>query len=318
MRIFLLKLIGFLALLAALFLFASAADRWIVRPENLFKLQRAFFDAQEETSVVFLGDSHAAMAIDGAALPEGWVNFAYPADSAADMLGKAVYAADRRTVRAFVVPTDEQLFSSFRGRQRNLCGTLSLLNTKQVKATYGMRADRKLRANLLCALPLVNKIEREKFMIAIAGLLKDVIRGSHDDGTDVTFDASGSWRRKKLFRGMDGNDGKEVFAKQIGTSAQPQDNLVETYRALIRFARERGITVIGVRYPVDNRYQDAMAATDLSAFAAAIDSLPFDARFDYTGIFAGKQEYFDNSDHLNSEGSTAITRRIVQDIRRVL
>jgi hypothetical protein len=300
------------------FLLANAFDR-LLRPE-LSRVQQDFVDQQENVTALFVGDSHTATAVNAGLLPDGWLNYAYPADTIFDTAAKFEHIQKKHALEILVIPFDFQMLTAFRKTPRNTCAYVRHLDAAAAKRAYSFNRAEYFWYRLHCALPLFRKENREKFMIAAIADIRRRITGQPPEER-MQFTASGSWAFETpiVREGPDdvyAEATQGVMQRQIGSGAVMPE-LLRGYQQLIDAAHNKHIFVVGVRYPLDPLYVANLSEDDLQELTAAFDGLEVDTWIDATAWYSTQPEYFQNSDHLNASGAALFTPYLVQRIEEI-
>ena len=284
-----------------------------LRGDPVFLTNMRTFGGRDGVSLLFLGDSHAAFGVDETLLPRDWYNAAYPGDNLRDSFAKIRYAWEERHIKTIVISIDAYTFGTYRLADRNICLSLPFLSSIGARAVYGFTVLTYPLQRLQCAVPLLRKVQREKFMITLLARVKDRIL-TGDAAQNET--ASPALAEEKILRPGTDTLAGNIDKQMAGSLDEPE--LVAVMQNILAFAKEHGITMIGVRYPLSNQYLRDMQHYDLKSYEEAMQNLHFDAILDYQKLFAKKQELFKDISHLNPEGAKVFTKRVVKDISPLL
>ncbi len=91
----------------------------------------------------------------------------------------------------------------------------------------------------------------------------------------------------------------------------------EYYRKILRMARDRGIRVVLIRYPLPLEYARLLNDETGPFYRGVQDefSVPL---LDYTHLFDSRQDLFSDTNHLNIHGANALGRRVLGDLAGIL
>ncbi|MBN2309600.1 MAG: hypothetical protein JXR94_11545 [Candidatus Hydrogenedentes bacterium] len=101
-----------------------------------------------------------------------------------------------------------------------------------------------------------------------------------------------------------------------------EDEMVDYFRRILELCRARGLRVVAVRFPVSKPYSDALDPhVPPEEFDAALHGLLADypevTVLDYSRLFADRDDYFVDPNHLNVVGSRAFTVRLRDDLAAI-
>lgn len=86
---------------------------------------------------------------------------------------------------------------------------------------------------------------------------------------------------------------------------------------LINYAKNNGITVIGVKYPTTIEYQMAAKRVADINITKQYKYFPVDYVLDYEALLSHQPNLFHDADHLNDVGARLFSRRIAKDISKI-
>ena len=236
-------------------------------------------------------DSHGQALNNDMLNAAGIVNFSIGTDSYPDMLMKLRYLTHHRILNRVVLATDYHLFTQYRENINNQKDSKSLEYTVPVLSVIKR------------FVPLLNPYSRDIFLRIVT---------KEKDGRPRTpwQEMSGTQRLKST---------EERVKKQF-----PTDILAKTQRdafeQIVRLCKQEGFSVVGVRYPLADTYQNVMKQTgfdfnrvDRYIREAGIPNL------DYLDHFSSEEDsdsYFKDQDHVNKKGSAVLTQLLAGDLSK--
>jgi hypothetical protein len=310
-RTFLFKGLIFLCCFLLMFWGLAWADGALRLDEELYA-QKERLDSAGEVSVMFLGDSLAYSGIDASQLPPDWLIFAYPGDNLRDVYAKIRYAAETKGITAAVIGIGYHQLSTYRMPNRNTCATLRMLPPQEIGSVYGMSLGQLLRTYGECAVPLLSKPVREKFMIVLLEQLRERIK-AYRNGIAISGVLTPDLAVTPTENGVLGGE----LASQMGeNTAEPE--LVQTLADILTYGRAHGIQIVLVRFPLSTLYLEGLTSYNFAPYEQALENHPPDALLDFSREYVSDQLVFRDISHLNAEGAQRFTSVLLQALQQAL
>ncbi|MBM4370104.1 MAG: hypothetical protein FJ098_00520 [Deltaproteobacteria bacterium] len=287
------RLLGFLLL----FLLAMRGLSVSIE-EELHGAYEAPLEAALESPVrvVLLGDSRAWM-LDRDALGPGVVNLAYPSDGTADMNAKLRFLL-RHEVRPDLVflQCDWHMLSRYRSRMNNRHRGLAISSPEDAAAAYGASfVEHALVRYVVRVVPLLDPGNAGFFQ---AWLAKRLFGEDLGPANEKAVAGTGRWDTMPRDRAR-----ARIRWRYAQFFTEPWDpELAEPMEDLVRVAREQGIRVVGLRFPVVPEFQALTDAAPLGEVRRFYESLGIEI-LDFEPWFR-EDRLFRDQDHLNPEGAT--------------
>lgn len=314
----------FLGGVAACLAVASAYFELRVRQNTDFFRQVEWFrndDVQPE--VLLVGDSRMAVNVDQQHLPPGFYNFSYPGETLRQIYLRVKFALETKpSIRYLVLGLEDVAFSDARARLRDATRQMLFSNLVDLTEVYPASPRFLLRHAVLHYVPLINASQRRRAWEAFYTDLRRMAVGRIEESKhqlvcgNMELTGEGEWanlgkptRDRRAYR--------EVAQLLGGSAGNPEMQRV-LYKILVE-ARVRGVKVIGVRNPVSGSY---LKATNAYYDVPVLEFLDQEewlyAMLDYESLFAQQASLFYNVDHLNHDGARQYTRRLVEDLSRLV
>jgi hypothetical protein len=306
----LLKGILFLLVFVLLFSGVAVLDSRI-RADHLVRRQKETLDAKENVSVLVLGDSHVFVGADPALLPGDWLNLAYPGDNLRDAFVKLRFAAQTKNLKTAVIGIGYHMLSTYRVPNRNVCAALRMLPPGDIRAVYQLSDLQALRQRAECAVPLLAKGVREKFMIVLVETLRTKIAAML--GGREAQNAAPALAELPVTDPSNGSLGGTIESQMGERSAEPE--LVRTLADIIDYGRRNGIRIVLARFPLSNQYLRGLGKYDLRPYERALREHPADAFIDFSRLFEKDQSVFRDISHLTASGARRFTRVLVRAVQ---
>jgi hypothetical protein len=314
-----------LALLLGIALLAMnlVVESTVRRSEPAFRLYEAISDPQVRPKIVILGDSRSALDVALDSDNFDVFNWSEVGEGMRQTLLKADYVLRTKTsVRAIVLPVDDYVLSGYRAANSRWAASASYANPELLRRFLGASTARIWRNRLAFALPVLDHetrlILRDHLALRADQTIGYPRKGAFtrlDDCLDLRFAEEVDWVNEPEERRV----ARTVARMRAQYPADlVVDEMVVVLRTILESARRHGVSVVGVRHPISNEYIAVAGERDVSAVRAAIAGLPFRATLDYVGLFADRQELFNDMDHLRRSGAREFTAIMLRELATVV
>jgi|GEM_PF-5609991 len=233
---------------------------------------------------------------------KGVWNFAYGSDSYADMRIKLEWLIEKKVIiDTIFISVDDHMFSKVGNNWNRSFVYSSYSNFKSVHQSNGLKYIYYFFAKYLPVIYPSNQRLIKEFMNSI------FIKSDTEEKDHLTWENnSQEMRRLEIERRM------QSFFK--GMKYKTNANPLYNFRKFISLAKEKGITTIGVKFPIDENMLekiDEIGAKDI-VVKEALD-MGIDTVLDFSSI--NKLNYLANQDHVNSEGAAIISNELLKSIK---
>lgn len=257
---------------------------------------RSYETINPDYEAYLLGDSHSAVLIDF--LEENGVyNLGKGSDSYEDMLLKASYLAERSSARLLIVSADDHTLSLYREDNNNADRSVFF----STPATFGNPIEWFERRFVARYFVLLNPKVRDVIRSRIKALLREDKNRSDKERvrwSDITEETRLNMTHKRAKQQFPGTE----------TSLRNEEALNDMFS----LCAERGIAVIGIKYPLTEEYAGVVADSSYGADVVfANNGVPV---LDYTHTFDEQPDLFKDPDHLNVYGAERFAGIIRKDI----
>lgn len=295
--------------------------------DNFYDLLKRFENPGVQPGVLILGDSRPAFAVRHKFTGGDIYNFSFPSETYREMLLKAEYALEAKPhIRYLVIPTDYHMLSSFYAADKDATHLFALASAADIRSAYEFSLGELALSVLHAYVPLTDPAAWAAFLVVIKKDIRSLFSGKVEkrtvaitpDGNLVPTDEA-SWSEFSPTAKAARAD-RRIASHFPRSGPVVTDEMVRALDRLLLFARERGIGVIGVRFPVTAEYETRMREVGLDGVDAVLRerNSKFVARLDYTRWSREREDFFQDADHLNSLGAEAFTRQFDADIRSVI
>lgn len=312
-------LAGFCAIYAGLLLLYHER---IATRDNIFVQFAMFKNGAHTQERMFFGDSHAAYNVRGEVLPKEYYNFSYPGDN-----WQKIYLRMRTALKInpqlkyAIIPLDYHMFSPYRAEHDDFIEYVSFSDIEDIKSVYAPSRARLFKAWVSSIIPLVSPGNRIKLRIALGRDITALFTGEGnqkkiniDEWGNIVPTEDSVWteiseRKRRIFMA-------DRIKKQFRDPLVDED-LFTVFKNFLAFAKEKGITVIGVRYPITSEYLENAKAYNLKDLDTRYNQLGIMV-LDYRGLYDKHEEYFRDPDHLNTGGAVLFTKKLIVDLETAL
>lgn len=262
-------------------------------------LNKKFLLQPNEIDTLILGDSHAGQSFNNIIIP-GWFKATHPGEDLELGLTKLRYYLEHADhIKQVIVPLD----------YHSLNGSWGV--PKQEYSIYERGWQAKIKQYLIKINPLLDDYNRK---LVVRWLLT---RFSHKY---LPLPKQSEVKAATGFEEIVEGDALLLSLVESRAKGMLHPPIVATssedaMRKIAQLCAERGISLIGIRYPLPNDFLRYVQQNDMNKIDKWItenDGL-FQEIYDYRELFAERQEYFGNEDHLNIPGSNAFTTRFMSD-----
>lgn len=253
-------------------------------------------DSDPSTKVFILSDSHGTK-LDSKTLQEaGITNLSIGSDSYSDMYEKARYVIDNFNAKTIIISVDAHTLSKYRENSNNndLSGLLNETrgNFYSLVSTY---------------FPLLNTRYRDLFKAFVLSRFESMSNRMQPSKDTSHIDWVDALNKEEIARSR--------FQYQFPTESE-SELLRKDLQRIIDLCAENSIRLIGIRYPLALIYQNMLNGHDYGAKEMFVQqNIPI---FDYETLFDGKDDYFSDPDHVNTEGGMKLSQLLVEDVLEYL
>jgi len=294
--------------------------------DNFYDLLKRFENQDVRPSVLILGDSRPIFGLRRKFMDNAIYNFSFPSETYREMLLKAEYALRQKpSIRYLIIPIDYHMLSSFYAADKDATHLFALASSADIRSVYEFSPGALALAVLHGYIPLTDPEARVTFITVIKKDVYSLLSGRVEkrttfvtaDGDLVPTDET-SWSEFSAAA-------KEARADRrihdhLRSGPVVTDAMLRALDHLLSFAAEKGVGVIGVRFPVTTEYENRMREVGLDGVDAAFAERKnkFVSELDYLRWSREREDFFQDADHLNSKGAEAFTKQFVADIRNVI
>jgi len=253
-----------------------------------------FNSRKNQINSIILGDSHPGQAFDLEGLPKNFFRATQAGEDYNLTLLKANYFIDHSTkIKTIYLPLDYHSLNDTFGVPRN---EYLIFSHKPIERTWSrIYSHNKLfddYTRKLTAHWVFSKFNQKY-------IFKNMTLGEKITGFEVI------------------NPKDTKFASLVETRVKGMlhppiidKRSINSLDLLISHAREHGVKVIGIRYPLPRIFHRKVRKHKLNLMSSWINNNKekFDRIYDYRYIYDRKQEYFGNEDHLNIPGAKHFTK----------
>jgi hypothetical protein len=312
---------------AAAAVLVSLCYEIVLRPRHAFYAQYwRFMQDDVRPAVIFLGDSRGVHALRHGTADRNFYNYAHFGEYPFHQILRARHAIrDKPGLRALVMQMDPYVIMQQRA-YRPLPSSRGFYEALLYSPLADIRAiirptDAELARNAAAfVFPLMLSWEQADFWGAMRQAMTTV--GLDNASPRMRFlNACGDLVNQNP--SLDRLDRSErIDAARIEATGRYKDNVLDPgigriYQDFIAYARQRGVTVIGIQFPQTAEYSDAARPWIDPAATAFIASLAIPV-LDYRDAFGDRPEFFTDPDHLSDEGARVLSARVFDDLRRTL
>jgi len=279
-------LFGLLLLNACIFFMVDALatdDGYLQRVRN----------AAPDTLGIVLADSHGTRLDDKALAASGIANLSAGSDSYDDMLNKLRYAMDHYPLKLVVISADGHGMSRYREFTNNGDNSGLLVGGSGLLAA----AHRYL--------PIIDARRRDLFKGSLSASIGRLLSSK---AKVASSSPSLAWKDKP--------NRSELASRRAGTQfsfSEPSTVLRDTLLEIVALCKARGITLVGLKFPLSGDYLKAIAGKDYGA-DAALKSAGV-AVLDHESRYRERDELFEDQDHLNTSGGSIFTRLLLDELK---
>lgn len=310
---------GFCAIYAGLLLLYHYR---IAARDNIFAQFAMFKNEAHAPERIFFGDSHASYDVRGEALPKEYYNFSYPGDNwQKTYLRLRTVLKIKPGLKYAIIPLDYHMFSPYRAEHDDFIDYFSFSDIEDIKSVYAPSRARLFKAWVSSIIPLVSPGNRIKLRIALGEDITALFTGegnqkkiNMDEWGNIVPTEDAVWteiseRKRQMFM-------TDRIKKQFREPLVNED-LFKVFKNFFAFAKEKGVTIIGVRYPITHEYLEKAKAYNLGDLDTRYNELGI-VVLDYRGLYDKHEEYFRDPDHLNTKGAVLFTKKIIADLEHVI
>lgn len=246
---------------------------------------------------IVLADSHGTRLDEAQLRAAGIANLSTGSDSYADMLNKLRYALSQQRIDLVVVSADGHTLSKYREYTNNLEKSSLLVG------------EGKFAAVVHRYFPLVDPKGRDLFKASVIAKLGRLFERSRP------ADKAGAGPAEPSFAWKDKPNRKALAARRAETQfafGEPSPALRKTLLTIVAECRAAGVRVVGLRFPLAGDYLDEIKGKDYGAAQVLLDAgVPV---LDHEELYRGRDELFEDQDHLNPAGGAAFTRLVLEEL----
>lgn len=273
---------------------------------NFIFLKTSGFYTQEDTyvsridsiieskpEVIFLGDSHVET-LKLLDLSDNIGNLAFGADGINEMYIKTLTMIKYNPNLKYVfIATEPQIFN------KSTSSNSTFLNKYLLRLNDPMNVYNKSYWDLIIEkVPLFNDIFLDFVMNQIYSIFKP-----SEDKNDSDWSSLSNEERNQI---------ATKTGKVDHNSIMSDNEALEVFKKIVTICRSNNITLIGIRFPVNENYIAQCSKEDYIKVEKFIKELKLDNNLDYTQALTNPL-YFSDEDHLNSEGIKKLSQIILKD-----
>lgn len=285
----------------------------IVMKDSLLRRADEQFMSLDSLDVLILGDSHSMVAVDPRLIPMSF-NFSTNGESYLQTYYKVSRILDRNElgVDVIVIPLDLHSFSSFR--------------TERIRDPLYWRRyidffDLSRRLGLLTSFDVLV----DSWFFPYSGYLMPTgVNFEFFTGNRTMQDLNLGFRPLNQHFGALASDERNSVAqsmvrRQLEGNDPLDERLLLCFRDIIDLCSNTGIEVIVISYPITEEYltiaENTVTRGDIIFAVGTVLAGHGNAHFlDYSRLFSGAPEYFNDSNHLNEEGARLLTLMLAEDL----
>ena len=244
---------------------------------------------------IVLADSHGTRLDDAALGSAGIANLSEGSDSYDDMLNKLEYSIRHYPIGLVILTADGHCLSKYREYTNNLDKSSLLVGGNGYKAV------------LRQVLPLLDPKSRDLFKASVSARFSRALARGASPTASLTSPTL-PWK--------DNPDRARLAARRAETQfkfAEPSRRLGTTLDRIAGLCEERGIRLVGLRFPLSGDYLREIGGRD---YGAATRLKTLDTKIiDGESLYADRDELFKDQDHLSQEGGRLFTRLLLDELR---
>lgn len=295
--------------------------------DNFYDLLQRFENPGVRPSVLILGDSRPTFAVRHKFLGRDVYNFSFPSETYREMLLKGEYALEAKpSIRYLVIPTDYHMLSAFYAADKDATNMFALASSADIRSAYEFSPSALALSILHAYIPLTDPEARVTYLAVIKKDMYSLLSGRVEKRTVATTPDGNLIPTDEVSWSEFSAAAKALRADRRIAGHFPRsgpvvtDEMVRALDRLLSFAQERGVGVIGVRFPITAEYETRMREVGLDGVDAVLRerNSKFLARLDYLRWSREREDFFQDADHLNSLGAEAFTKQFDADIRSVI
>lgn len=291
-----------------------------IRSNDSYYQHYDYFSKQEiQPNVLIFGDSRGVYGLRNAILGEGIFNYSYFAENYSTHYLRLLDAIEKKKpIKAILIPLDLHSIGEHRN-QKSYGKALYFSDLTNIRKQFPKRHRLDdLQSNIESFFPILNRAEFTMLVKTLSYDLIDLIKGKQrerergfDKHLDLTVPHFSDWSKltadEQKMRSR--SNAKRKLANK-GFSAQ----VYKAQKDLIELAKNNGIQVYGLKFPVRPEYDEAANEYADSKIITAYQQLGLDAVIDFKETFFDRPEYFEDSDHLNQTGAEHFSKLLKERI----
>lgn len=288
MRKFLLNVFGF-----SLILLVFNIVIFHLAQKNYYKEYQ--FKPSTKFKSFILSDSHAKC-LKNYGEPYAIYNFAAGSESVLDMNRKLKYLiANDFEIKTIYFSVDDHILSPHRIKYGNLDRSIYYANVLEFKTYYQYLLNKFLKYYVPIFHTKVRLVLKSLLFSKLKGLL---FESQEDIKTNVWINLTDG-KRKKL--------ATERFKTQFSYK-KSSEILTNSFLEIINICKARKISLIGVKFPLSRNLIEVLGNSNYGADSILLaNGFPV---LDHKLDFVDKDEYFYDSDHLNSNGGKVLSHKL--------
>lgn len=312
--------VGFLLIFAAANVYYHQR---VVKNDYFFILFNRFKQENIQPRIIFLGDSHAVFDIKSEFLDNEYYNFSFPSEGWREFyLRLRVALKLKRTITHVIIPLDDHAFAPYRGQDVFFTNFLHFSDLQDIKTIFKPSTVTLFKARVSNYLPLVSPSNRALIRKVTGEDLYALITRTKNIKS-IVIDAWGGLvtTDERIWSEISEEErNAEIVSRANKHFRKPliNEGLVATFEDFLRYCKEHGVKVIGVRYPVTTDYQQVAKDRGEGLVQKKYKEFSFDSTLDYYHAFDKHQDYFRDPDHLNTKGAVVFSQMLMKDLRKTV
>lgn len=311
---------AFFALFVVIFATLSLCYEYRIRAKDTYYQHYDYF-AREDTQpeVLIFGDSRGVYGLRNSLLGGRIFNYSYFAENYATHYIRLADAIEKKkNLKAIVIPLDLHSISEHRNT-RSYSKTLYFSDFDTIRQQYPKThfLDN-LQGRIEAAFPILNRVEFTALVKAFGydfiALLRNQERTRQrgfDENLDLSVPKFNHWsdyESSEQIRKAHTNAKRKLENKGFS------ENVYQAQQDIIRLARQNGLKIFGLKYPVRPEYYASAQHHADPKIIESYKSLELDSILDYRHSYKEHPSLFEDADHLNQQGA----KRFSLDVRKAL
>ncbi len=222
----------------------------------------------------------------------GFYNFSAGSDSYEDMERKLNFLIENSSIERLIITVDDHTLSPYREIKNNSDRSIYFSSASSPTEVYGLFKDKYINRFF----PLLNSKGRDIITLKLFRTKKSKQRKKEKDWDEISEEL----RIRKS---------KNRMAYQF-PDERSSEFLTKSLLRIIKLCEENNIDLYGIKLPLAKEFIKEQGAKSYGAEKVFERN---DIKvLDYMDVYLNKDNFFFNQDHLNEEGGTDLTKRILK------